>query len=88
MLKKVFQLAMRRLKLIWDFRGPLSKNTAEHHLIHLNQFIKLQQLDIDITGIETYTEMHSIAYLVVNESKMIPIRDALKPHRGQVYSEN
>ena len=88
MLKKVFQLIMRRLKLIWDFRGPLSKNTAEHHLIHLNQFIKLQQLDIDITGIETYTEMHSIAYLVVNESKMIHIRDALKPHRGQVYSEN
>ena len=60
----------------------------EHHLIHLNEYIKLQQLDIDITGVETYSEMHSIAYLVVNESEMIPVRDALKPHRGQVFSEN
>jgi len=88
LLKKVFQLIMRRLKLIWDFRGPGSKKTAEHHLIHLNEYIKLQQLEIDITGVETYSEMHSIAYLVVNESEMIPLRDALKPHRGQVFSKN
>lgn len=79
---------MRRLKLIWDFRGPVSKNTAEHHLIHLKEYIQLQQLDINITGVETYSEMHSIAFLVVNESEMKPIRDALKPHRGQVYAEN
>lgn len=79
---------MRRLKLIWDFRGPVSKKTAEHHLIHLKEYIKLQQLDINISGVETYSEMHSIAFLVVNESEMKPIRDALKPHRGQVYSEN
>jgi len=31
--------------------------------------------------------MHSLAYLVVDEAKMKPLRDALKPHRGQVYSE-
>lgn len=79
---------MRRLKLIWDFRGPESKKTAEHHLIHLKEYIQLQQLDISITGVETYSEMHSIAFLVVNESEMKPIRDALKPHRGQVYAEN
>ena len=79
---------MRRLKLIWDFRGPVSKKTAEHHLIHLKEYIKLQQLDINITGVETYSEMHSIAFLVVNESEMKPIRDELKPHRGQVYAEN
>jgi len=31
--------------------------------------------------------MHTIAFLVVNESEMKPIRDALKPHRGQVYAQ-
>jgi hypothetical protein len=30
--------------------------------------------------------MHSIAYLVVTESEMIAVRDALKPHRGEVYT--
>ena len=78
---------MRKLKLIWDFRGPVSQKTAEHHLIHLKEYISLNALDIPITGIETLSDMHSLAYLVVDESDMKPIRDALKPHRGQVYSE-
>lgn len=79
---------MRKLKLIWDFRGPVSQKTAEHHLIHLKEYITHNQLDISITGVETPSEMHSIAYLVIDESEMKPIRDTLKPHRGQVYSEN
>ena len=79
---------MRKLKLIWDFKGPVSQKTAEHHLIHLKEYINLETLDISITGIETLSDMHSLAYLVVNESEMKPIRDALKPHRGQVYSKN
>lgn len=76
---------MRKLKLIWDFRGPVGQKTAEHHLIHLKEYIEIKKLDITITGTETLSEMHSIAYLVVDESEMKPIRDALKPHRGQVY---
>ena len=78
---------MRKLKLLWDFRGPASLKTAEHHLIHLKEYIQLKNLDITITGVETLSDMHSLAYLVVAESEMKPIRDALKPHRGQVYSE-
>lgn len=77
---------MRKLKLIWDFRGPASQKTAEHHLVHLKEYIEMQHLDITITGVEVISEMHSLAYLVVDESEMKPIRDALKPHRGQVYT--
>ncbi|WP_369999887.1 hypothetical protein [Winogradskyella sp.] len=76
---------MRKLKLIWDFRGPASKKTAEHHVVHLKEYVTINGLDISIIDVETFSDMHSIAYLVVNESDMIPIRDALKPHRGQVY---
>ncbi|RED38615.1 hypothetical protein DFQ10_110122 [Winogradskyella eximia] len=79
---------MRKLKLIWDFRGPAGQKTAEHHLIHLKEYIAINKLDITITGIETISDMHSLAYLVVDESEMKPIRDALKPHRGQVFTEN
>ncbi|SFD46230.1 hypothetical protein SAMN04489722_11027 [Algibacter lectus] len=76
---------MRKLKLIWDFRGPNGQRTAEHHLIHLKEYISIEKLDITITGVEILSEMHAIAFLVVDEADMKPIRDALKPHRGQVY---
>jgi hypothetical protein len=78
---------MRKLKLIWDFRGPNGLKTAQHHDIHLKEFIKVENLDVSITGYERLSDMHAIAFMVVNENDMKPIRDALKPHRGQVYKE-
>lgn len=79
---------MRQLKLIWDFRGPDALKIAQHHEIHLKDYITLEKLDISITGCEVVNNFQAIAFLVVSEADMKPIRDVLKPHRGQVYSEN
>ncbi|MFB9056443.1 hypothetical protein ACFFU9_06755 [Mariniflexile ostreae] len=76
---------MRKLKLIWDFYGPDGLKIAKHHEIHLKDYILLEKLDINITGSEALNNSHAIAFLVVDEAAMKPIRDALKPHRGQVY---
>lgn len=80
-----FVFMTRQIKLIWDFRGPASAKTAEHHEIHLKEFIAIEQLPISITGFEVKNEMHAIAFIVVNDEQMIPMRDALKPHRGELY---
>ena len=79
---------MRKVKLIWDFRGDASAKTAEHHEIHLKEFIISEKLSLNITGFEVMNEMHAIAFMVVTDENMIPVRDALKPHRGEVYGIN
>ena len=76
---------MRKTKLIWDFRGEMASKTAEHHEIHLKEFIQAEKLELNITGFEVLNEMHAIAFMVVNEKDMIMVRDALKPHRGEVF---
>lgn len=76
-----------RLKLIWDFRGPDAKKTASHHHLHLKEYADKEHLINPVTGIEELSEMHVTAFLVVERETMIPVRDALKPHRGQVYKE-
>jgi len=76
---------MRKLKLIWDFRGTDASKIAHHHEIHLKDYIRIEQLENKETGFEELSDIHSIAYMVINEDEMIPIRNALKPHRGQVY---
>lgn len=85
MLKKESRLPMRKLKLIWDFRGPNALKIAEHHEIHLKEYIISQNINSDITGVEALANLHAIAFMVVDEPDMKPIRDALKPHRGLVY---
>nr|WP_314865762.1 hypothetical protein [uncultured Flavobacterium sp.] len=77
----------RKIKLIWDFRGPVAAKTAEHHEIHLKEFIAIEELALKITGFEILNEMYAIAYMVVTDDYMIAVRDALKPHRGEIYQE-
>lgn len=76
----------RQIKLIWDFRGPNAEKTAEHHEIHLKDFLKMNAMENYLTGVEQVSEFHHIAFLVVEEEQMKDLRDRLKPHRGQVYS--
>ncbi len=74
-----------RLKLIWDFRGPDAEKIASHHEIHLKQYAESEQLNNYLTGVEEVSEMHTTAFLVIDKDVMISVRDALKPHRGQVF---
>jgi hypothetical protein len=75
----------KKIKLIWDFKGPAAAKTAEHHDIHLKEYIISEKVALNISGFEIKTDQHAIAYMVVFEIDMIKYRDILKPHRAQIY---
>ncbi len=77
----------RRIKLIWDFRGPAAQKTASHHEKHLKEYITLEEIELNITGHQDINDMHSLAFMVVEEEQMLKFRDALKPHRAEVYDK-
>ncbi|KVV15907.1 hypothetical protein ACRASX_07805 [Flavobacterium sp. TMP13] len=77
----------RQIKLIWDFRGPAAAKTAEHHDIHLKEYIAIKEIEPNISGFEIKNDMYAIAFMVVTDENMILVRDALKPHRGELYEE-
>ncbi|MGV8995207.1 MAG: hypothetical protein ACOH1O_13990 [Flavobacterium sp.] len=75
----------RNIKMIWDFRGMDAQKIAEHHEIHLKEYILSNNLDCTITGFTSYGDMHSIAFMVIKEADMISVRDTLRPQRAEVY---
>ncbi|HEY0046728.1 MAG TPA: hypothetical protein VGB44_08460 [Flavobacterium sp.] len=75
----------RQIKMIWDFRGPASAKTAEHHEIHLKEYIAAENISPNITGFEIQGEMQASAFMVVTDEHMIKVRDSLKPHRAEIY---
>ncbi|MFK7048808.1 MULTISPECIES: hypothetical protein [Flavobacterium] len=75
----------KQIKLIWDFRGSTAAKIAEHHEIHLKEYIDREGLPIKITGFTVLNDMYAIAWMVVNNENMIQVRDALKPHRGELF---
>lgn len=46
-----------RIKLIWDFRGGSAHKIAEHHAIHLNEFIVNEDIKDAFVDIEQISEM-------------------------------
>ncbi|WP_075341078.1 hypothetical protein [Tenacibaculum agarivorans] len=74
----------RKLKLIWDFKGPDALETAKHHCIHLKEFTQIENLAYYEIDHQQLNEMHTIAFVIVDESVMKIYRDALKPHRGEL----
>ena len=77
----------RQIKLIWDFRGPMAEKTAEHHKIHLREYCAREGFNAEFCDSQKIGDGYSMAYMVVPESRMILVRDALKPHRGEVFEE-
>lgn len=77
----------RKIQLIWDFRGQEAIPTAQHHRRHLEEYLLANPYTINVMGVEKVSDFYAIAYMVVEEVDMIGFRDALKPHRAQVYEE-
>ena len=75
----------RKIKLLWDFRGPDALETAKHHTIHLKEFAAIENLQFHEIDIKELNPMLCTAFIVVNESDMKVYRDALKPHRGELF---
>jgi len=74
----------RKIKLLWDFRGPDAAQTAKHHTIHLKEFAEMENLTFFEIDIEEKNPMLFAAFITVDEKDMKVYRDALKPHRGEV----
>lgn len=75
---------MGEVKMFWDFKGPNSKKTAEHHCIHLKEFFEVEEIQVQIIEVEEYTPMFSAAIAIVDEEHVSKCREQLKPNRGQL----
>ena len=81
---KIIEKLERKIKLLWDFRGPDALETAKHHTLHLKEFSAIENLPFHEIDIKELNPMLCAAFIVVNESYMKVFRDALKPHRGEL----
>lgn len=74
----------RKIKLLWDFRGPDAMQTAKHHTIHLKEFATIESLAFHEIDIQEKNPMLVSAFITVDEKDMKTYRDALKPQRGEI----
>jgi hypothetical protein len=78
---------MRILRLVWEFRGADAKKIAEHHLIHLNEYLERNSLKVDSNGVTEHSPMYASAFLVCNETLALELREPLKPQAAYLEAE-
>jgi hypothetical protein len=74
--------SMGLIRLHWDFFGPDAVTTAEHFLHHLDEFCKRE----NVIGYRHWVwqqPVRSTAIMECDEQYLKPVRDALRPVRGE-----
>lgn len=74
---------MEKIKLIWDFWGPYSKNTALHHEIHLKEFFQEEKKLLIESGIDRINDSHHTAFIIIPKKDLNEIKLILKPKRAE-----
>ena len=78
---------MRELRLLWDFRGPDSLETAKHHVIHLKEFTQIGKLSFVEASVIEQNKYVNSAFIIIFETDLEVFKIALKPHRITIYNE-
>ena len=78
---------MKKIQLIWEFRGPDAEKTAEHHAVHLNEYVEKQDYVLKVVDSEAINESYAVATMVILEKDMLEFRDTLKPQRAVYWDE-
>lgn len=76
-----------RIKMLWDFKGPNALKTAEHHVIHLNEFIISEKMMDSFAQVQNISSHYAIAEMIIPNRYMNDLKERLKPTRGQLYKE-
>jgi hypothetical protein len=73
---------MENIKLIWDFFGPDSRKVSDHHLVHLQEFSKKENILFRSFGVEMESNNQFYSYIIINNSHLDLIKKRLKPNRA------
>ena len=77
---------MNLIKLIWDFKGPVSNKTAHHFNSHLQEFLLIEKMIDYKTCLEKFSDHHSIVFVTIDLKDLDFFKQRLKPNRGQKVS--
>jgi|SaaInlV_130m_DNA_3_1039695.scaffolds.fasta_scaffold159811_1 hypothetical protein len=75
---------MKKIKMLWDFRGSDALKTAEHQCDHLKDFFIKDKIEFHQIEIEKHSDLFVSAFAVVDEEYVEILRKTLKPNRGQL----
>ena len=73
---------MKKVKLIWDFRGENTFNMATHYNKHLVEFFESKRINLLESGVDKMSDYYHLTYAIIFEEDVNVVKHPLKPHRA------
>ena len=73
---------MKKLKLVWQFSGVDALKTATHHVHHLDEYLKRENIEPLQLDTELISEFSAISFIIIYDQFLDKIRSDLKPNQG------
>ena len=55
----------KKIKLIWKFFGDDALKVAEHHLIHLEEYIVREEIEVIEMSTKLVSDFSAISYIII-----------------------
>ena len=76
-----------KIKLVWRFSGINALQISDHHLVHINEYFKKENLKIINSGTLKINEFSSISFIVISKDILNKIKNDLKPHHSFIVKD-
>ncbi len=73
---------MKKVKLVWKFSGVEALQSANHHLLHLDEYLKGEDIKPLKLDTELISEYSAISFIIIYDKFLDKLRSHLKPHQG------
>ena len=78
---------MKKVKLIWDFRGENTFNMATHYKKHLVEFFESKKINLLTSGVDKMSDYYHLTYAIIDEKDVNDVKHPLKPHRALLVDQ-
>lgn len=69
------------IRLLWDFFGPDARRTADHHGVHLREFLAREGFTGALTGLGSAGDGHAMSWCELSEADAERVASVLRPQR-------
>ena len=72
----------KKIKMVWNFSGLDAIKIANHHIIHLREYMVLNNITMLDEGTEKVNEYAANSYIIIDSKNLEKVKNDLKPHQG------
>ena len=72
----------KKIKIVWKFTGVDALKIADHHIIHVKEYMVSNDITMFEEGTEEVNDYAANSFIVIDSINLEKVKNDLKPHQA------